>query len=946
MHTRHAISLTFVLIISLQIFPAHAAETSNLRLASPFSNNAILQRDMKLPIWGWAKPGSKITVRFANQTKSTTTSKTGKWLLKLDPLNASLKPQTLTVSTSGQTLKRHNILVGEVWFSSGQSNMDWIASKSMCRQLASTLQRANPPLPIREFTVDTGSSLYPALDAASKDGWKSSKSAGSFSALSLAFAHELYRQLEVPIGILRSTHGATPIETWTPYEGFASNPHLKDITLKIRQTNTTTLEGKKAFDQYFKDLKAWQIQSEKIINRGGTALPRPKLPGIAEDWKGPTRMFNKKIAPLIPYAIRGAIWCQGTHNANDGKIYAHKMHALINGWRKKWNRPNLPFYFTQMQCYGKPDPNNVGFADIREAQTRFFLTAENVGMVPQYDLNPARPSGIHYFNKLDPGKRLARWALAHQYNQDIPYTGPIYKSHTIEGDTVRVHFEQRGFGGDLMIGSKGLQSDPANYFEPAQPDPNQPLKHFRLAGKDKIWHPATAVIEDNQVVVRSKHVPKPVGVQYAYSASPIGANLYNKAGLPATPFAYFNGKQMFNEDDPKIVAAAKAYAKKRWGKRSYLLPSTLFRDNAVLQRNKPIHVWGHAVPKTKITVTFAGQSKTTTVNEFEYWSLTLDPIPASTKPRDLNIICSNGEKRIVKNILVGDIWIITGSRQLDGQLIRHKKGEIPNLKPLPHVREFRIKTKARRFRTPRKLRMEIGGGRYVASWQPADFDNVGDPPSIAAYHFAAQIRKPDIPLGIITLGAENPPITWVSYNAMQTAPGFEAERDNLNLAYPNTDACKKAITQYIQTIKRYNQDIATLLKAGAPIPPKYSDQAPPFPQPYYNQWQSRTETPTHTYNFCISPLTPFAITGLIWIPGRDNISSDIKKYAPSLKLLAQSTPKTFGQPSIQFLYAHPTPSLVKGITNPNIPNAKMIPLTNWPKSFKDITTNLGQAAVK
>lgn len=219
------------------------------------------------------------------------------------------------------------------------------------------------------------------------------------------------------------------------------------------------------------------------------------------------------------------------------------MEALVNGWRKNWGRPELPFYFTQMQCYGEPNPDEVGFADIREAQTLFFLNAKNVGMVPQYDLNPARPTGIHYLNKLDPGKRMARWALAHEYGKkDLPYTGPIYHSHKIDGNKVRVQFEQRGPGGGLMVGSKGMEADAAAYVEPARETPGAPLKHFRLAGKDKVWHDAEAVIEGDEIVVTSKSVTEPNGVQFAYSTSSIGANLYNRAGLPAVPFAVFDNE--------------------------------------------------------------------------------------------------------------------------------------------------------------------------------------------------------------------------------------------------------------------------------------------------------------------------------------------------------------------------------------------------------------------
>lgn len=945
-----------VLVILLTSF-SHVADgdTSDeaqptLELASPFVDHAILQRGSPVPIWGWSKPEAKITVEFGEQNKTTTAGKDGKWMLKLEPLQASHQGRALKVATEGETITCKGVLVGEVWFSSGQSNMDWVAGKSMCRELAAQLQRAKPEIPVREYNVDIGSSLYPRSRAEAKEGWKSSRQASNFSALSLAFAYELYQELKVPIGIVRCTHGATPIETWTPYEGFAEHPKLQDIAQRIRESNPTTDEGKRAFAKYFEDLKNWQVESAKLIERGGKALPRPKLPGIAEDWKGPTRMYNRKIAPLIPYAIRGAIWCQGTHNAGDGKIYAAKMEALINGWRKNWERPDLPFYFTQMQCYGEPNPNNVGFADIREAQTLFFVNAKNVGMVPQYDLNPARPTGIHYSNKLDPGKRLARWALAHQYGRKIAYTGPIYKSHTVEGSTVRVKFEQRGPGGGLMVGSKGLESEhqknPDAYVEPARETKGEPLRHFRLAGRDKVWHPATAVIKGNEVIVQSKAVPKPVGVQYAYSASPIGANLYNRAGLPALPFAYFDGRQMFNEDDPKIVAAAKAEAERKWGKKTFLLPSTLFRNHCVLQRNLPVPVWGHGVPGTEITVQFGNQKKKTKVDEFEYWRITLDPLPASEKGRDLHIRCSNGEARTIRDVLVGDVWIITGARKLSNDLIRGAKDKPVSVKPLPLVREFRIKTKARRFRTPRKLRMEIGGGKYVASWQPADFDEIGDPPSVVAYHFASQVQQPKVPVGIVTLGADNPPITWVSYAGMQKAKGFEKERDDLNLAYPNTNVCKKAVDTYVETVREYNQKVADLLTAGKEIPASLAESMPAFPQPYYNQWANRTETATHTYNFCISPLTPFAVRGVVWIPGRENVSEEVAKYSPSLEVYAASLVKTYGQKKVQFLYAHPTGSLVRGVGTPKIEGGHRVEMDQWPKSFEEVASRLGGLAAQ
>jgi len=665
-------------------------------------------------------------------------------------------------------------------------------------------------------------------------------------------------------------------------------------------------------------------------------------------------MYNMKIAPLIPYAIRGAIWCQGTHNAGDGRIYAAKMEALVNGWRENWSRPELPFYFTQMQCYGEPDPNSVGFADIREAQTLFFMNAQNVGMALQYDLNSANPGGIHNFNKLHPGQRLARWALAHEYGKEIAYTGPIYKSHSIQGNSVRVQFEQPGPGGGLMVGSKGMaadyRKDPPAYFEPARATPGEKLKHFRLAGKDRVWHAAEAIIDGGEVVVTSKAVPAPVGVQYAYSASPIGAHLYNEAGLPATAFAYFDGKQLFNEDLPEAIAEAQAQEKAKTNPpppRPYLQVMTPLRDGAVIQRDKPVHVWGFAVSGTEVTVTFGDQTKKTHVNEFDQWRFELDPMPASAEGRILTVTCSDGATATIRDVVVGDVWILTGSAALSGELAF--SGRDPDAVPppaMPLLREFKIRTNARRFRVPRKRNMEIGGGKYRSSWRPALFTETERDTSAAGYYFASQVQQQNVPIGIITLGANNPPLTWVSYEGMQTAAGFEKERDELNLLYPDTDVCKTAVTQYIDTLEQYCEEITALRKAGRDIPRALGESVPDFPQPYYNQWASETETATHTYNFCISPNTPLAVSGVVWIPGEKNMGEDVSRYKAALEAYAISLPQTYGQDKVPFIYAHPGADLVEGIAKPQIENSVSVEFAEWPKSLKDIATRLGASVGK
>ena len=933
------VAVTLV-ILSSRTLPAQAT----LELGSPFVDDMILQREMPVPIWGWAPAGTEVTVAFAGQERSAAAGPKGRWQVMLAPLAASAEERDLVVTTPTESrITRRGVLVGEVWFSSGQSNMDWVAGKSMCRDLANRLQRAKPETPIREYAVDIGASVFLRDRAASKEGWKRARRAGSFSALSLAFAHELHEALGVPVGILRSTHGATPVETWTAYEGFAARPALAEITDRVRSSDPTTDMGKLAYARFYDELRQWRKASAAQIERGGKALPQPRLPGIGADWKGPTRMYNHKIAPLVPYAIRGVIWCQGTHNANDGEIYAEKMHALVDGLRANWARPDLPFYFTQMQCYGAPDPDNVGFADIREAQRKFFMTAKNVGMVLQHDLNPSRPAGIHYFNKLDPGKRLARWALAHQYDRDLAYSGPLYSGHSIVGDTVRVQFEQRGPGGGLMVGSKGLEADskksPDAYVEPARPTPGEPLQHFRLAGKDGVWHAAEAVIDGDEVVVRSAAVRSPLGVQYAYSAVPMGANLYNRAGLPATPFAVFAGKPLFQAD---LKLAAKP-AETKVEPKPYIQLATLFRPRSVVQRDRAVPIWGFARPGVEVTVRFAGQTKKATVDEFERWRVDLDPMSASASGRDLVATTSDGASRTVPDVVVGDLWVLTGTAKLASEMLVSKADAA--VEPLPLVREFRIKTKARRFREPRKRRMEIGGGRYESSWQAMTFDGERPQASAAGYAFAKQVQQEGIPVGVVTLGAENPPLTWVSYAALQTAKGFEADRDELNQLFPNTDAGSRAVDRYIEMLQGYNRQVATMLSAGDILPDELAAGPPGFPQPAYDQWSPRTENATLTYNFCISPLSPAAISGLVWIPGPQNIGTEPARYGAALTVFAESLAATWGLPAVSFFYAQPKAGLVEGLDAPSISTpAEVVEFGAWPKSMRELAEQLGRRA--
>ncbi|MEM7390741.1 MAG: sialate O-acetylesterase, partial [Verrucomicrobiota bacterium] len=438
------VALTMVILLS-------PSTSDALTLGAPFRDNAILQRGVNVPIWGSSKPGTTVSVQFAGRTKTATAGKDGRWRLELGPLKANAHPSELIVQTADRNVVLKNILVGEVWHASGQSNMEWIAGKSLCSGLARELAGAQEQVPIREFRTDTVSALYPQNKATSEHGWKTIGSASQFSALSLSFAYELYKALKVPIGILLTSHSNTRIEAFTERKAIEAHPELAGDTALIHDGDVGTGDGRKTFEQFYRDLATWQDDSAKQGFPVERPLQRPKLPGIAGMWRGPTQFFNGKISPVVPYAIRGSIWCQGTSNSNDGRIYAARMEALVKGWRDAWGMPDMPFYFTQMPCYGAADPNNVGFADIRQAQHLFFINnRKHIGMVVQSDLNPGNPGAIHYHNKLHPGMRLARWALAGDYDRDIPYTGPIYQGYKVEGDKVMVSFESKSLFGGLM----------------------------------------------------------------------------------------------------------------------------------------------------------------------------------------------------------------------------------------------------------------------------------------------------------------------------------------------------------------------------------------------------------------------------------------------------------------------------------------------------------------
>ncbi len=500
------------------------AARAEVKLANVFGDHMVLQRDVAVPVWGWAAPGQEVRVAFAGQAKQATADQLGRWMLRLDPLSASGEGRSLEVQ-SGNRLVLRDVLVGDVWICSGQSNMEWSVSASL--NADKEIQSADIAN-IRLFNVPGHTtSQLPRQDAPGQWQRAAPQSVKGFSAVGYFFGRHLHQQTDIPIGLIGTNWGGTRIEPWTPPVGFRSVPELANIAAQVDRFDPGVPAGKETWQSYIDEVAAWAEDARASLAKGAPLRDPIAPPGFTNAGQ-PTAIYNAMVYPLAPYALRGAIWYQGESNGDEGVEYFHKMQALIQGWREVWNQENLPihFYFVQLANWKQPtdDPaGGDGWARIREAQRR-ALTVPYTGMAVTTDIGEA--NDIHPRNKQDVGKRLALWALRDVYGQDVVVSGPLYRDSKVEENKIRIRFDHSGSG--LMVGEKqGL--------EPTR-ESDAELKRFAIAGQDRKWHWANAKIDGDSVVVWSAEVERPVAVRYAYSMNPAGANLYNREGLPAAPF--------------------------------------------------------------------------------------------------------------------------------------------------------------------------------------------------------------------------------------------------------------------------------------------------------------------------------------------------------------------------------------------------------------------------
>ncbi len=463
----------FLILFSLCSFKTFAS--AHVSLPEIFSDHMVLQSDVKVPVWGWADPGEQVTVTVAGQTKSVAADTNGRWRLYLDKLKTG-GPFTLTVR-GNETITINDVLAGEVWLCAGQSNMRMqvsLVANSEQEQLTADFPN------IRMFTESSIPAVTPQEKCHGRWVVCSVNTVKDFSATAYFFGREIYKSLSVPVGLIHSSVGGTPIEAWISMEAQENTPGLKPV------------------------LEKWKREAK--------AHPPTQYPA---------NLFNSKIAPLIPYAIRGTVWYQGEFNSNPyapywiSRLYGLQLETMVKDWRAHWGQGDFPFCWVQLPGFHKLQTaaveNKSGWALVREGMLK-ALSLPNTGMAIAVDLGDAKD--LHPKNKQDVGKRLAAWVLAKIYGKNITASGPLPAGYEIHDDEVVISF---------------------NYADGGSSARNGQLKGFAIAGPNKKWFKAKARIEGDKVTVSCLRVKHPIAVRYGWADNP-DCNLYNGKGLPASPF--------------------------------------------------------------------------------------------------------------------------------------------------------------------------------------------------------------------------------------------------------------------------------------------------------------------------------------------------------------------------------------------------------------------------
>jgi sialate O-acetylesterase len=479
--------------------PNLTALRADVKPAALFGDHMVLQQGMSVPVWGWADPGEQVTVSIAGQKQSTTAGADRKWMVRLTNLRASSDPVEMTIAGKN-TIRTVDILIGEVWFGSGQSNMDFVVSGDMAKypgmaqrfagvaNEAEEIAAANCPK-VREFRVPLKTSELPLEDVVGKWQVCTPATVPGFSAIGYFFSRNLQKAINQPIGFITSAFGASCAQAWVSKDVLESDARLKGI-----------MDGFATQVAAFKSAAA-DNPAPPAGARGGRGNP-------LTNQHNPYVLWNAMIKPIQPYAIKGVLWYQGESITEGLQLYPVVMEHVITSWRRQWGQGEFPFYFVQLAAQDAASNR----PEVREAQAQ-ALKVPNTAMAVAMDIGEKK--NVHPKNKQNLCDRLARIARANVYGEKIEYYGPMYDSIAVEGQSIRVKFTHVG-GGLVARGGD--------------------LKRFQIAGADKNFVDAAAKVDGNTIVVTAPGVPAPVAVRYAWHRWPEGASLCNADGLPAPQF--------------------------------------------------------------------------------------------------------------------------------------------------------------------------------------------------------------------------------------------------------------------------------------------------------------------------------------------------------------------------------------------------------------------------
>ncbi|RZJ50661.1 MAG: hypothetical protein EOO19_02670 [Chryseobacterium sp.] len=636
--------------------PQASQTQANVKMPLVFSDGMVLQRNKPIPVWGWADANEKVEIKFNKQTKTVQADKDGKWTVNLNAEKAGGPFELIIIGKNTITIK--NVLVGEVWICSGQSNMEFQVYKTMNAQ--KEIEDSNYPM-IRHFGVAQDLSGTPKDDLKSAKWEVSNKeTVGNFTAVGFYFAKKLYAELKIPIGIINTSWGGTNVETWTSREAFQNSPDFKKMIADVPVVNMdevfeiykksvldnikkvqgfdVSMENEDQFKNADFNDKNWQEikvpslwENQQLGNMDGIVWMRKTITLTAEqakkeavlhlskvddedktyvngvevgtnnlwdklrvykipantlkegtnviavritDYSGgggiygdptdlkidfkdsnfpleglwkfnvikvrievspnsyPSLLYNAMVNPLVPYAFQGVLWYQGEANVLRAKEYKKSFPLMITDWRTKFKQGNFPFYFVQLSTFdefGGNSQKGSRWAELREAQSE-TLKLPNTGMAVTIDIGNAKD--IHPTNKQDIGLRLAAIAMNDIYGKKQVHSGPTYKSQQIKGNEIILTFDNIGSG----------VSTPNN----------DELKGFEIAGADKVFHSAKAIIKDNKIIVSSDQVQNPVAVHYGWADDDTNINLFNKEKFPASPFRTDNWEMMTANETYKV----------------------------------------------------------------------------------------------------------------------------------------------------------------------------------------------------------------------------------------------------------------------------------------------------------------------------------------------------------------------------------------------------------